>query len=221
MTILQTIIAPYIREAEQLAKRYESVSFEDVHGGLIALIPGTPGVVLDVGAGSGRDAAWFARRGHKVIAVEPAGSLRQLAGHLHHEPNIRWVDAALPELAEVAVLGMRYDIIWLSAVWMHLPPSQRDPAMHKMAALLKPRGRVFVSLRHGPKPPGRVIYKVTVEEVSTLARPCGLATVYRQRSTDRMNREGVWWEDVVLELPVIPGTGPRDSVRTGGSATQG
>jgi len=195
------IIAPYIRDAEALAKLYESRSFEEIHGDLIGLIPETPGVVLDIGAGSGRDAAWFARHGHEVVAVEPAGAMRQIARQLHDNPNIQWIDASLPELGSVRRLGLSYDIIWLSAVWMHVPPSERERAMRKSATLLSPGGRLFISLRHGPKPPDRIVYKVTAEEVSKLAQRYGLATIYQKRSSDHMNREDVWWESVVLELP--------------------
>ena len=41
-----------------------------------ALIPATPSRVLDVGAGTGRDAAALAALGHSVVAVEPTPELR-------------------------------------------------------------------------------------------------------------------------------------------------
>ena len=50
----------YAEEAPELLKRYESVSFADHHHTVIHLIPATPGCVLDIGAGTGRDAAGFA-----------------------------------------------------------------------------------------------------------------------------------------------------------------
>ncbi len=53
----------YNREAKSLASRYESRTFEDIHRDVLDLIPESPGLVLDIGAGSGRDAAWFAVRG--------------------------------------------------------------------------------------------------------------------------------------------------------------
>jgi hypothetical protein len=42
---------PYERDAEVLAGRYESVTFETVHGDALDLVPRE----LGVGAGSGRD----------------------------------------------------------------------------------------------------------------------------------------------------------------------
>lgn len=59
--------------ALDLVTRYEAIDPSKLHGWLSGLIPRLPGTVLDVGAGSGRDAAWFASQGHDVVAVEPSG----------------------------------------------------------------------------------------------------------------------------------------------------
>jgi DNA repair protein RadA/Sms len=77
---------------------YESLAFEEAHGPILDLLPATPGRVLDVGAGSGRDAAWFAYRGHAVVAVEPSDNMRRQARERHADPRIRWIDDALPGL---------------------------------------------------------------------------------------------------------------------------
>ena len=45
-------------------------------GWTVNLLPRPPGRALDVGAGTGRDAAWLARLGFQVVAVEPSGVLR-------------------------------------------------------------------------------------------------------------------------------------------------
>ena len=50
----------YAEEARELLKRYESISFADTHRSIMHLIPEKPCRVLDIGAGTGRDAAGFA-----------------------------------------------------------------------------------------------------------------------------------------------------------------
>lgn len=85
----------YDRDAESLAARYESKTFEEVHADVVDLAPDSAGLVLDIGAGLGRDAAWFAARGHEVVAVEPAPRMRELAGSLHPDSRIRWLDDQL------------------------------------------------------------------------------------------------------------------------------
>lgn len=65
------VVSGYDAEARDLAPDYESVSFETVHGDMLDLLPEAPSNVLDVGAGTGRDSAWFAANGYSVVAVEP------------------------------------------------------------------------------------------------------------------------------------------------------
>jgi SAM-dependent methyltransferase len=90
---------------------------------VLDLVPERPGLVLDVGAGAGRDAAWFAVRGWGVVAVEPAEGMRQEALRRHGgDATIRWLNDRLPGLEAAHRLGLMFDLIWLSAVWQHVAP---------------------------------------------------------------------------------------------------
>jgi ubiquinone/menaquinone biosynthesis C-methylase UbiE len=53
----------YAEEAEELVKRYESIPFAEKHRAVLHLIPSVPCSVLDIGAGTGADAAWVGRAG--------------------------------------------------------------------------------------------------------------------------------------------------------------
>ena len=50
----------YAEQAEALVEQYESLDFAENHRLILHLIPTSPCRVLDVGAGTGRDAAGFA-----------------------------------------------------------------------------------------------------------------------------------------------------------------
>ena len=69
-------ISYYSKHAERLTAQYNSVSFEQVHEDWLEEIP-QQGLALDIGAGSGRDARYLASRGLSVVAVEPAGGIRE------------------------------------------------------------------------------------------------------------------------------------------------
>jgi 2-polyprenyl-3-methyl-5-hydroxy-6-metoxy-1,4-benzoquinol methylase len=84
--------------------------------------------LLDIGAGTGRDAAWFARQGQDVIAVEPSNSMRAEGQRLHADPRVRWIDDQLPELSALGRLGISFDLVMLTAVWQHVAPSDRERA---------------------------------------------------------------------------------------------
>ena len=145
----------YADEADALAKQYESFSFAAFHKPVMHLLPPGPARVLDIGAGTGRDAAGFASLGHTVVAVEPTRELRAVAAKLHLSPRIEWLDDSLPDLALLSERGHRFDVVMLTAVWMHLDEGERLRAMPRVAALVQPGGVMAMTLRHGPVPPGR------------------------------------------------------------------
>src|SRR5204863_3062756 len=127
------------------------------------LIPAEPSGVLDIGSGTGRDAAWFAAMGHRVVTVEPADAMRLPAMALHPSPRIEWLDDSLPELALLRARGERFDLVMLTAVWMHLDEAERIRAMPNVAALAKAGAAVAMTIRHGPVPPGRRLFAVSAE----------------------------------------------------------
>jgi SAM-dependent methyltransferase len=184
----------YADEADALVKQYESLAFADIHQKVLHLIPATASRVLDIGAGTGRDAAGFAAMGHHVVAVEPTEALRSRAAELHPSPHIEWLDDSLPDLAQVTTIGVAFDVVMLTAVWMHLDLAQRQRAMPRVAALLRPGGVLIMSLRYGPVPPGRRMFTVSVEEAIQLAGAEGLQSILQFESVDgALRRPGVSW----------------------------
>jgi hypothetical protein len=196
-------IDPYHHGFREFSAAYEAIGFTDIHRGALPFLPATPGLVLDIGAGSGRDAAWFAARGWDVIAAEPAASMRAQASLTHPSPAIRWIDDSLPALSAIHRLGLAFDLVWLSGVWMHIPPADRPRAMRKLATLLKPGGRLVVTLRHGPAPDdARAMWPVSAHEVERLGLDLGLALrVATDHADDLQGRPGVRWQTLVLDLP--------------------
>jgi SAM-dependent methyltransferase len=192
----------YAEEAEDLFKRYESISGAETHKAALHLIPTTASRILDVGAGTGRDAAWFASMGHRVTAVEPTEAMRLPAMKLHPSPAIEWLDDSLPELALVRSRGELFDLILLSAVWMHFDAAQRREAMASLAALLRRGGTLIMRVRHGPVPPGRRMFEIPDQETIELAGAHDLHTVLNQRveSALQANRDaGVSWTHLAFE----------------------
>src|SRR6478672_8863912 len=80
----------YDTHAPDLVRRYGGVNPAALHNWLKGLLPDAPGTVLDIGAGSGRDAAWFSAQGYDVIAVEPSSGMRCEGQRVH--PELRPLD---------------------------------------------------------------------------------------------------------------------------------
>ena len=195
-------VTPYNRGFREFTEAYEAFGFSDIHRGAIPFLPTTPGMLLDIGAGSGRDADWFALRGWDVVAAEPAPDLRAEAARRHPSPSIRWIDDRLPALSVIHRLGLAFNLIWLSGVWMHVHPEERSRAMRKLATLLKPGGRIVLTLRYGPAPEDRPMWPVDPYEVERLGLDVGLALrAATERADDLQGRPDVRWQTVVLDLP--------------------
>ncbi|MCG5531564.1 methyltransferase domain-containing protein [Halorhodospira halochloris] len=194
-------IAWYNNRAAQIADQYEQLSFDQVHGWLRDYLPSGGGaLVLDIGAGSGRDAAWLAEQGHDVVAVEPAAELRQEAQRRHPDERISWLGDSLPDLAAVHRLGTSFDVILLSAVWMHVPPNERSRAFRKLVTLLKPGGVLAITLRLGEPDTERGMHAVSIEELHQLAREHGAYIEHGNQSSDALGRAGVSWAEVAIRL---------------------
>lgn len=190
--------AGYASIADQLVVQYESISFEEVHGQILHLIP-PAGRALDIGAGTGRDAAALARRGFRVTAAEPTAEMSTHGQRLHAGLDITWIDDALPQLPLLSARSEVYDLIMLTAVWMHLDAEERAVAMQALAPLLADGGRLVITLRHGPVPPGRRMFEVSADEVIAAAQPYGLELLHRGARGDMLSRGGVHWDVLMLE----------------------
>ncbi len=195
-------VAWYDRHAPRLAEKYDGARFEAVHGWLLPLLGDEKnGAVLDVGAGTGRDAAWFAAHGFPVVAIEPSAGLRAEACERHPDRSIEWLDERLPDLKGVRASGRTFSLILLSAVWMHVTQAERARAFETLVSLLRPRGLLAVTLRLGEPDTERGMAVVTSEEVVGLAGMYGLEVVHNEVSADALGRSDVAWGEVAMRKP--------------------
>ncbi|HST91395.1 MAG TPA: class I SAM-dependent methyltransferase [Brevundimonas sp.] len=202
LTAKARTVAFYDRAAEDLVDRYEALGFAQAHPYVAAKLSGAaPLSVLDVGAGSGRDAAAMADLGHHIWAVEPSDRMRGLGRALHGANKIQWLDTSMPKLQAPALAGRRFDLIVLSAVWMHVPVRQRREALERLSDLLAPGGEIYLTLRLGPGDGERAMYPVSSEELGRLAPLAGLEYRTLGDKPDLLGRKDVSWRIVTLTKP--------------------
>ncbi len=178
--------------------------FEKTHAPVMHLMPGAPAQVLDIGAGAGHDAAWLADRGHDVVATEPEPTMLHGARELYVASRVEWLDDALPELPTLSSRDPQFDLVLISAVWMHLDRRSRQRAMLVVAGFLRPGARLILSLRHGPMPQGRRMFEVSPGETIAQAEGEGLTTILQAAagSVQEVNiRAGVTWDWLAFERP--------------------
>lgn len=159
------------RATPDLIAGYDALSPEQIYATVLDLLPDTPVRVADIAAGTGRDAAWFAEQGHRVLAVEPVREFREAGAALHGD-RIEWLDDRLPELVEVQGRGP-FDLIVLCAVWHHLDSADRARAIQSIARIAAPGATLILSLRHEPGELGPHSYPTPPDEAIGLARAAG------------------------------------------------
>lgn len=194
----------YTENADALFTAYQALPPEAVHSAWAHLLSQQPGLACDIGAGSGRDARWLASKGWDVTAVEPNERLRSLAEQstaagLCAPGSVTWLDDDLPDLKQLRSLDQRFQLILISAVWMHLAPQQHERAMRIVSDLLAPGGLLVVTLRHGEDNEGR-FHPVTADQLIALAQDRALIARHHSRQRD-LSRPGIEWDCIVFLLP--------------------
>ena len=200
----------YDSNAEAVVERHESLAPEEVNAWLKPFFPNRPALVLDVGAGSGRDTAWLVSLGHEVIAVEPSASMRDRGKRLHPSEKIRWINDRLPGLERVHSLGLSFDFILLNAVWMHVAPTHRQRAFRKLITLLKPGGWIAFTFRPPEPNNPRAMFPCHVDEFEQLARIHG--SFIETHRTEKDQAGLVEWTRLIVRLP-DDGTGALPVIR--------
>ena len=92
---------------------------------------------------------------------------------------------------------------------MHIPVSDRVRSLRKLANLLKPGGKLVISLRHSSgseqaeqERKERKMHTVFSDELKQLATDVGLSTkLETQKEDDKLGRDHVSWQTLVLQMP--------------------
>jgi len=157
---LEHNVEVYNFAAEYYFDLYEGVSFESVHKNILPLFTRDKILdVLDVGCGSGRDAMGILKFGHNVFGVDPSFDILQLA-RLRHGEFVTWINDSLPRLPKIQSLRKKFDVILVSAVWMHLPEKTQLESIQTLKSLLNVGGKIIISWRNIGQESTRKFYPV-------------------------------------------------------------
>ncbi len=197
-------------DTPQLAEMYESLAPEELNSWFESYLPQEPDCVLDIGAGSCRDAAWLASKEHQVVAIEPSSDMRHQAQRFHSAMSFKLVNDQLPDL-KISRPGTSFKLILLNAVWMFIPEKERDRSFRKLVTLLKPQGVIVMTLRD-PIERQRGMHPVSVSEIEDLAKRYGAYIELSATTDDLGGRPDVRWHQIIVRLP-DDGTGALPLIR--------
>lgn len=153
------------------------------------------GVLLDAGCGSGRDAAHFARLGHRVEAFDAHPELVERARKAFGI-NVE------TDTFEAFDRPERYDGIWACAALLHLPPDALPGALTRLARALRPGGVLYASFKDGAGTrtdrAGRFFHDLGPDALrAQLDAVPGLTTLETFFTPDSANRPDTRWTNAL------------------------
>jgi SAM-dependent methyltransferase len=151
-------------------------------------------VLLDLGCGSGRDAADLERRGYRVVGIDRTAAL--LAYARRRAAALSLIRA---DLRHLPVRPGTIDGIWAAASLMHLPKSAARQVLVACHRLVRPDGLLAATVTHGLRSrvvttgwvPGRYFARWTKEEFARDVERAGWRIVTLEVVNNR-ERKGRW-----------------------------
>ena len=198
----------YTTTAERLSQQYDNLAPEQVHAGWLAnlsAVQPSSNQALELGAGSGRDAAWLASIGWDVLAVEPSSGLRDIGCKSTADKHVKWLDDTLPQLASIPEsYDSSFRLILASAMWMHLTPDEQVLACERLQQLAADDTLIVITWRNQASERERVFHAVDAAQFEKAFNSVSRkSSVTITESSDEGGRDGVVWHCAVIKTEAI------------------
>lgn len=194
----------YDDNAEAVFARYQEAKIGIARYFRLAFPAGSE--VLDIGAGSGRDMDILIREECEAYGAEPSARMREVTeARLPHLAG-RIYSGSLPGLSRQ--IDRKFDGILCSGVFMHIPEEQHFDAAFDIRNLLKPQGRLLLSItgdREGLNAArrdeyGRLHTRLVPESLELLFERLGFQRIGRWEDEDSLGRPGITWTTLLFVL---------------------
>lgn len=195
----QSTLAHYHSRAPEETARYETADMDRLHR-LLGVTLDRGARILELGCGSGRDAAHLVSLGHDVTATDGSPAMLEQAARLHPALQGRLRHLVFPCAFPFA--DASFDAVLAVATLMHLDEPAIAEVLREAARVLRGSGVLVFSVP-GRRPDvgpdgrdlkGRLFSLLPEVRWVDLCRGAGLAVESRCTSLDRFGRDGVeWW----------------------------
>jgi SAM-dependent methyltransferase len=198
-------IRRYDRDAKAFSERYETAELPRLHAMLLRNLPPQGASVLELGCGSGRDAAFLLSKGYEVTAIDASAGMVAEAGRLHPELVGRISCAAVPLPAGSPLVLRAFDAVFSNAMFMHLCDEDLRRTALQIRRMLHSGGVLVISvsvgregLRGGRDGTGRLFLERPPKAYRQLFEGLGFSVVDRLEEPDSRERPGIRWVSMVL-----------------------
>lgn len=132
----------YEEHAESYARETGSADLQHVWP-LLTKRLAPESLILDLGCGAGRDLAYFAKAGFRVIGLDYSLNLLRIAKTVSRQ-KVVLADLGMPPFAPAT-----FDAVWALASLLHVPRYRIRTVLSDIRGLLKPPGLFLASIREG------------------------------------------------------------------------
>jgi SAM-dependent methyltransferase len=208
----------YSKNAQEAFNKYESAK-----GGIEKYFKQAfpqKGLILDIGAGSGRDVRHLIKEGHEAYALEPSDELRALTIRKYPELTSRIMKGFLPN--GLTSVDKKFDGVICSAVLMHIPKEHIFDSVFSIKRILKKDGRALISIpidrknlnqeRRDDKE--RLFTDITAEYLELLFERIGFKFLQKWKDEDSLGRKDVSWATLLFQLVDVSQSRPIDQIES-------
>lgn len=156
----------------------------------------TGALIIDIGAGSGRDIRYFLNRGYKVEGIDASSEMCKLAS------KFTGVDVKCQKVQEWRP-NCRYDGIWANASLLHLTMEEVYDFVKRLPRYLNDGGVAYMSFKSGINTgidvEGRYFTNVTRNEICKMVNEDKQLSILDMWETyDNLHRQGFIWINLIL-----------------------
>jgi len=193
----------YENNAKHLSQRYESANVDNIHALLLKTFP-SKSYLLEIGCGSGRDAAFMHRDGYNILAIDGSREMIAEAKRCHPELEGSLEVMKIPE--EFHFEPSSFDGVYSIATLMHLNKSAIDQTIAKVAMILKAGSKFLFSVSvqrddvndQGKDEKGRQFTSMSEFEWVRCCERYGLQLEHSEITGDGLGRDGIVWLTCVV-----------------------
>ncbi len=197
-------ILHYEKKAGKLAERYESADVIELQRQLQSTLKNCESI-LELGCGSGRDAAFLLGRSYikKMTITDGSEEMLAQAAKLHPELISHLKKLELPQ--ELEKENDRFEGIYSIAALMHMTPPDIREILKQIARLLTPSGVLFISVcikREAQSPDDTRVFTLKNSKWwSDQIEKTGLEITTSVETTDGLNRAETRWVNITAVKP--------------------
>ena len=204
---MNSTLSYYDENAKELSKRYELADIENIHSLLLDTFP-EKSFLLELGCGSGRDAAFMFRHKYDLLAIDGSSKMISEAKRIHPELNNILHTVMIPE--ELEFENAYFDGVYSIATLMHLTTDKIAQTIEKISNMLKPNAKFLFSVStsrddldiESKDINGRKFTTLSKQEWINYCEKHSMQLVHSVSNDDGLGRRGITWLTCIFEKGV-------------------